>query len=406
VIAVSPVGEKVVKGVFDRMWEANNDGFGMMYRAKGGVGVVKGIMDKDEAWDVYSQLPKGVPHVLHFRLATHGGVRPELTHPFVVDEKSPIVQEGVVDKPVLAHNGIWYAYALKRSEVRLKGPTSDSRVLAAWLGKQAVGRRVGDVLKEVYSEVVAAGRVVVMDPGAKEIYVVGDWIREDGLLFSNTSYRGAPRMGAGPSGDCRKANPGWPIGIWVDKSSQKEGRKTSGRKRLAEPEWGDMNANEVRPKDDWRMGEEADILGLWDAFWDAAEDEGVTEALEHLDVEDYGYSAFIEGLAGALEIELAGDEITFVIRMWSGDKMAAEATWSLRESQLVRSFLRREYGVRVFLQETGFPVVSTEALRHGYEDIFGFFVDEYGFFSGYGREFLMPAEASRLWRELFWKREA
>jgi hypothetical protein len=406
VIAVSPVGEKVAREVFERMWEANDDGFGMMYRAKGGVGIVKGIMDKDEAWEVYSRLPR-VPHVLHFRLATHGGVRPELTHPFVVDEASPIVRVGVVDKPVLAHNGIWPSHALRSGELKLKGPTSDSRTLAAWLGKLTNGGRVEDALKERYYEVATAGRVVVMDPVTQQIYLVGDWIRDGGFFFSNTSYRGAPRIGTGLSCDYWKANPGWPIGIWA-KSPQKSERAALDYKELPPPEWGDMNVNEVRPPDDWRLAreEEMDLLGLWDALWDAAEDEGVTEALEHLEVEDYECCAFIEGLAGALEIELAGDGITLVIRMWSGDKMAAEASWSLRESQLVRSFLRREYGVRVFLQETGFPVVHTEALRHGYEDVFGFLVDEYGFFSGYGREFLTPAEASRYWRELFWRKGA
>jgi len=408
VIAVSPVGEKVAREVFERMWEANDDGFGMMYRAKGGVAIVKGIMDKEEAWRVYERLPRGVVHILHFRLATHGGVRPELTHPFVVDEGSPIVKMGVVDKPVLAHNGIWQAHARKRGELSLKGPVSDSRMLAAWLAKQAAGRPIGEVLRERYHDVVEAGRVVVMDPRVGEIYLVGDWIEEDGFLFSNTSYRGAPRLGVGTACDCWKAKPDWPIGVFAERPGQGERSWAMDYERLMPPATGHLNVNRVRPPNgDWRLEkEEMDILGLWDAIWDAAEDEGVVEVLEHLDVEDYGYCAFIEGLVGALEIELAGDEMTLVIRLWSGDKMAAETSWSIRESQLVRSFLRREYGVKVFLEETGLPVWRGEPLEHGYEDVFGFFVDEYGFFSGYGREFLTPAEASQFWRELFWKREA
>ncbi len=405
VIAVSPVGEKVAKEVFERMWEANDDGFGMMYRARGGVAIVKGIMDKDEAWELYDRLPEGVPHVLHFRLATHGGVRPELTHPFVVDERSPIVEVGVVDKPVLAHNGIWQAHALKVKELKLKGPNSDSRTLAAWLGKVAAGKPIREVLKEAYHDVVSAGRVVVMDPQAKEIYLVGNWIKEDGFFFSNTSYRGAPRMGLGMSCDFWKAKPDWPIGVFVKKPERGARREATDYEKLMPPEPWHMNVNEVRPPDGgWLLEEEEelDVLGLWDSIWGAAEDEGVVEVLEHLNAEDYGYCALIEGLVGALEIELAGDGTTFVIRLWSGDRMAAEHSWSPRESQLVRSFLRREYAVMVFLQETGFPVVRGEAFRQGYEDVFGFSVNEYGFFSGYGREFLTPTEASRLWRELFW----
>jgi hypothetical protein len=146
-------------------------------------------MGEEEAWGVYAQLPEGVPHVLHFRLATHGGVRPELTHPFVVSEESPLIERGVVAKPMLAHNGVWSLYT-KQKELRgLAGPVSDSRVLAAWLGRLAKERPLREVLEERYEEVASAGRVVVVDPATWKIHVVGDWIREGPFLFSNGSYR-------------------------------------------------------------------------------------------------------------------------------------------------------------------------------------------------------------------------
>jgi predicted glutamine amidotransferase len=140
--------------------------------------IVKGLLDMEEAWEQYAMLPEGVPHVLHFRLATHGGVKPELTHPFVVHEESPLVQAGVSERPVLAHNGVWSLHALKQKEVRLEGPVSDTRVLAAWLGRLAKERPLRQVLEEHHYEVLAAGRVVVVDPATWRLHLIGHWIRE------------------------------------------------------------------------------------------------------------------------------------------------------------------------------------------------------------------------------------
>jgi len=190
VIAVSPIGEKLSEEVFRQMWEANDDGFGMMFRTRDGVGIVKGIMDPDEAWEHYASLPKGVPHVVHFRLATHGGVRPELTHPFIVDERSPLYLQGVVHAPTLVHNGVWSLHEHKRKLVDLTGPVSDSRVLAAYIGARARTRHaLEEVIREERPLIEMAGRVAIVDPERWRIYLLGNWTKEGNFLLSNTHFR-------------------------------------------------------------------------------------------------------------------------------------------------------------------------------------------------------------------------
>lgn len=197
IIAVSPIGEKVSKAVFQTMWQTNDDGFGMFFRVRDGVGIVKGIMDFEEAWEHYANLPDGVPHVLHFRLATHGGVRPELTHPFIVHEDSPIYMRGVIEAPVLAHNGVWSNYSLRAPIQKLNGPVSDSRALAAYIGSLLQEKRsLRDVIELLSGEIAIAGRVVVVDPHEWNLYLVGDWIRDGNLLFSNSSYKSTSYWGA------------------------------------------------------------------------------------------------------------------------------------------------------------------------------------------------------------------
>jgi len=183
IIAISPLGEKFSREVFERMWSSNPHGFGMAFPTKNGIGIVKGIMREDEAWEEYQALPRGVPHILHFRYATHGGVRPELTHPFVVHEGSPLVIREEVGEPVLVHNGVWDLYALHLRELDLKGPVSDSRVLAAFVGKVGVENANAHA-----REIESAGRVAILTPD-RRLKLFGSWIRDGDFLYSNSGYK-------------------------------------------------------------------------------------------------------------------------------------------------------------------------------------------------------------------------
>jgi len=192
IIAISPLGEKFAREVFNRMWEANPHGLGMVFSTRGGLGVVKGLMDPEEAWEEYQALPDGVPHILHFRFATHGGIRRELTHPFVVHERSPIVIRGEVEEPALVHNGVWHLYHFHEREVDLEDPVSDSRVLAAFTG--LVG--VKEALQKHLREMESAGRVAILTPDRK-LHLVGTWVRDGNFLYSNSGYKVATRWWKG-----------------------------------------------------------------------------------------------------------------------------------------------------------------------------------------------------------------
>jgi hypothetical protein len=354
VIGVSPLGEKVSRDVFERMWRSNDDGFGMMYRARGGVGVVKGLHDEEEAWEVYSQLPEGVPHVLHFRLATHGGVRPELTHPFVVSEESPLIERGVVAGPVLAHNGIWNLYAAKQRELGLDGPVSDSRVLAAWLGRLARERPLREVLEENYYEIVSAGRVVVVDPATWKIYVVGDWIREGPFLFSNGSYR-EDRFGL-LKGVCDWKEEEEELGLDLDFGvGVLKGPSTP--KDLAEiapPEPGPASLDEIEvpaffggggfspersPRQ--RGGDRGGGI-LRRAILAVAEEEGVPELIEHLEFGEYGGALAVQGPVGFLEVWPPKGNGFWEVVLWEGTRVREARSGFLATNPLLREFVRKE----------------------------------------------------------------
>jgi len=405
VIAVSPTGDKVSKETFGRMWRSNSDGFGLMYRAHDGVGIVKGLHDEQEAWDLYDRLPEGVPHVLHFRQATHGGVRPELTHPFVVSEESPLIQAGVVCEPVLAHNGVWSLHASKEHEVQLKGPVSDTRVLAAWLGKLAEKRPIKEVLEKHLYEVASAGRVVVVDPTTWRLHLVGHWIKEGSLLFSNHSFRESLYSYALPGVACDWRWTEWPV-----VSAKKKARKAKiDLEAIARPEAVPVEVDEVgaeEPAFAWpytatpTVEEDPNLAILKRSLWVVAADLGrdAIEAVRHIELDDYDGLLVATGIVGMLEVEDEGH--LWRVRLWDGAKSKEARSRFLVINSVLTEFIKREAAVLRFLDEVGIP--PENAGITSYDDIYGFAVNESGAFINERGDELTPEEAAeRLSRELW-----
>ena len=173
----------------------NRDGAGIAWSGNGKNFLRKGFMDVDEFIEFYRRVD-ALPHVVHFRKATSGGVSPELTHPFVVDLRAPLDTSWSGRKPVVFHNGVirgWEELFLRFipdivRELRRSrkgshlpsGPWSDTRaaaVMAAYAGE------------EVFS--FLGGKFAVLDRGRVRTY--GEFVRENGVLFSNTSYKNVRR---------------------------------------------------------------------------------------------------------------------------------------------------------------------------------------------------------------------
>ena len=125
------------------------------------------------------------PFVVHFRIATHGGVNDELCHPFALSPESDDLATSGSDKEgVMFHNGVWHNYKdfamktlLNRSDVKfLNGGISDSRVMA-WLVR-FYGKGYLSMIDE---------KVSVLTP--KGLYQYGSgWTDVKGLKCSNDHF--------------------------------------------------------------------------------------------------------------------------------------------------------------------------------------------------------------------------
>lgn len=191
-------------------WSSNNDGGGVAWHGKreDGSPTVKWRkgLTLPEMIKVAAETP--LPYIMHFRIASIGGVVDELTHPFPLDAKVPLWLEGDAPDGVLFHNGHWngwraYLYDLIfKSGRRLQLPHSfwsDSRAMAF------IAYHVG---WGVLDWIEGGHRIAIMSPPTEDnpdgIWLFGSWPNRiggakekgGGVLPSNDSWRSKGFRGA------------------------------------------------------------------------------------------------------------------------------------------------------------------------------------------------------------------
>lgn len=175
-----------------RMFESNPHGAGYMVARNGRVEITKGF----KSWDPfikavrYEKFTAEDPVVYHFRISTQAGTGPEMTHPFPLTSHIEYCKMLDVSCPVgVAHNGV----------IRLTSDPTDreysdtAHYIAEFL--HLLVRDPDDLKDPAVLEAIrrtTGSKWAIMD-GSGYIATVGDFIEERGLLFSNSSYKPAPR---------------------------------------------------------------------------------------------------------------------------------------------------------------------------------------------------------------------
>lgn len=170
-------------------WDTNKDGGGVAWRHEGKVKWMKGITDPDQMVSLSKSLPK--PFIMHFRVASVGGVRPDLTHPFIISNESELDLEGESDSDfVLFHNGDWREWrgemlrAAKMFGARIPdGKFSDSRCMA-WLC-----HHYGPNFVEAINE-----KVVMLSHDDMKVFTGNGWAEINGVWCSNSYFMAGRRV--------------------------------------------------------------------------------------------------------------------------------------------------------------------------------------------------------------------
>lgn len=180
------------KEILQNCFTNNPDGAGFMFTHKDKTIIKKGYTDfKTFYHDLikynfrYNLKYKNV--VLHFRIATHGGVTPAKTHPFLLTDDVDVLNSIDVKAaaPGVAHNGVLYNYTNNKQLSDSQNFIKDFLFKIYSIDKKFYNNNnFNDIILQVIG---AANKLAIID--GHELHTYGHFIEDGGVLYSNDSYK-------------------------------------------------------------------------------------------------------------------------------------------------------------------------------------------------------------------------
>lgn len=172
-------------------FEYNSDGAGFMYVENGQVVIDKGYMKYDEFIGHYRNLLKKFNNfkdkslVIHCRIGTSGGNTRGNTHPYPITNNVNLLHNTKLFTDIgIAHNGIIHGYG------QTTGINDTQEFIMKYIHPLHENWKYfyknDEMLKGL--EEITNSKLAILD-NDEEIYYVGNFIEDDGLKFSNTTYK-------------------------------------------------------------------------------------------------------------------------------------------------------------------------------------------------------------------------
>jgi len=190
IIVAKPMGIAMPDiDTLERCFNANPDGAGFMYADGKEVRIRKGFMTFDSFENaLYDELDgfdmTETAIVMHFRIATSGKIMPQTCHPFPISsEPEKLRLTRVSSRFGLAHNGVISGRYTKDGWSDTMDFTCD--VVAPLMRMNPSFMHSSDAIELL--EGACQSKLAIMD-NSGEIALVGEFIDEEGVKYSNTSY--------------------------------------------------------------------------------------------------------------------------------------------------------------------------------------------------------------------------
>lgn len=193
IICVKPrASAKPNQETLTNMYNANKDGAGVMYATGGVLTIIKGLMTLADFLRACEKIPDDAPAVYHCRITTSGGTCKELTHPFklssnIKEQRKTYYKGAGVG---VAHNGIFNEF--KRKELNNDTTQFITNYLAPLdaLKKATGGSIADDDVRNIINKLVEGSKLATLDNDGTLATFGSGWIESNGLLFSNSTYKG------------------------------------------------------------------------------------------------------------------------------------------------------------------------------------------------------------------------
>lgn len=169
----------------------NGDGAGFMYVDNGQVVIDKGYMDYNTFIKHYRKLLrrfnnfKNKSLVIHCRIGTSGGNTKANTHPYPITSNTSLLHSvRVVSDIGIAHNGIISGYG------EPKGLNDTQEFIIKYITPLYENYKSfyknTEIMKGIQK--ITGSKLAILDKD-DNIYYVGDFVEDEGLKFSNTTYK-------------------------------------------------------------------------------------------------------------------------------------------------------------------------------------------------------------------------
>ena len=189
IICVSPAGApQPTENQLRTMFQTNPHGAGFMLARDGKVIIHKGFQSPDDLLCALRQLAltRDDAVVYHFRISTQAGTTPELPPPFPLTRRLSAMKALDLTCGIgVAHNGV-----IDMTRDPFNQEYSDTALYIAEYLHRLV-RTPSDLRDPAVLDLIQAtthSKLALMD-GTGYIATVGPFIQDNGLLFSNGSYR-------------------------------------------------------------------------------------------------------------------------------------------------------------------------------------------------------------------------
>lgn len=173
----------------------NPDGAGFMYAYAHRVHILKGFQTFAAFWSALKAARAvtgdGAAYVLHFRISTQAGTRPDCCHPFPISSNMDDLRALRTTCSIgLAHNGIIHACSDYRPGITY----SDTMQFIAQYASLIIRRRTyykSAAALELLRR-LSGSRLAILD-GCGHCELIGDgWTADRGVYYSNSSYKPRP----------------------------------------------------------------------------------------------------------------------------------------------------------------------------------------------------------------------
>jgi predicted glutamine amidotransferase len=169
------------KSILENCFDSNSDGAGFMYIKNRTVHISKGYMKFKPLYESLLDIDPALPLVVHFRIATAGGISQHNCHPFPLSDNVHDLKSLDIEADIgIAHNGI---ISIKE-EAKLSDTQTFIKNVLFPLKDKINFRPFQDM---IYMAANSSKFAIMQGNGS--ILLLGDFINDDGIYYSNSSYK-------------------------------------------------------------------------------------------------------------------------------------------------------------------------------------------------------------------------